>query len=229
MQRRVHFRPQDIGIAAVILGLAALFVVWEPTLPTQAAVEQWVQKFGAAGPLAVIGFIALEVVIAPIPGGFLPITVGALFGVWPGVLYSWLGNILGSLLAFALARGVGRPLVLRFIKRTTLDRLDAFLQRSPKLLWLVYVVPVFPIDIITFAVGLSAIPFRRFALVMTIGFAINQVILTTVGQQLVTASGWTRMLVAGLAVLLVLGTLIVEHHFTKKQKQPADGLFKETS
>ncbi len=217
----MHVHPQDIGIAAIALALAALFIVWEPTLPTQEAVTHWVEKFGAIGPLAVIGFIALEVVIAPIPGGFLPITVGAIFGLWPGVLYTWVGNVLGSLLAFALARYVGRPLVTRFVKPATLDRLDTFLHRSPKLLWLVYVVPVFPIDIITFAVGFSAIPFRRFITVMTLGFAMNQVILTTVGDQLLSATGWMRMVIAGLAVLLVLGTLVVEHHFTKnKQAAP---------
>jgi uncharacterized membrane protein YdjX (TVP38/TMEM64 family) len=214
----MHVQPKDIGIASIALALAALFIVWEPALPTQETVTRWVEKFGAIGPLAVIGFIALEVVIAPIPGGFLPITVGAIFGLWPGVLYTWIGNVLGSLLAFALARYVGRPLITRFVKPATLSRLDTFLHRSPKLLWLVYVVPVFPIDIITFAVGLSAIPFRRFVLVMTIGFAVSQVILTTVGGQLLTASGWKRMVIAGLAVLLVLGTLIVEHHFTKKEK-----------
>lgn len=214
----MHVRPQDIGIAITVLAIAALFVVWEPTLPTQATVEKWVQQFGAAGPLAVIGFIALEVLIAPIPGSFVPITVGALFGVWPGVLYTWVGNVIGSLLAFTLARHVGRPLVSRFVQPATLGRLDTFLHRSPKLLWLVYAVPVFPIDVITFAVGFSAIPFRRFITVMTLGFAMNQIILTTVGDQLLAATGWTRMVVAGLAVLLVLGTLIVEHHFTRKAK-----------
>lgn len=214
----MHVQPKYLGIAAVVLTIAVLFNVWEPTLPTQGAVEQWVQRFGAAGPLAVIGFIALEVVIAPIPGGFIPITVGALFGVWPGVLYTWIGNVIGSLLAFALARYVGRPLVTRLVKPTTLARLDTFLHRSPKLLWLVYTVPVFPIDIITFAVGLSAIPFRRFALVMSVGFVVSQIILTTVGGQLLTASGLQRMIVAGLAVLVVLGMLIVEHHFTKKER-----------
>lgn len=214
----MHVHPQDIGIAAVALALAALFIVWEPTLPTQETVTRWVEQFGAIGPLAVIGFIALEVVIAPIPGGFLPITVGAIFGLWPGVLYTWVGNVLGSLLAFALARYVGRPLVTRFVKPATLGRLDTFLHRSPKLLWLVYVVPVFPIDIITFAVGLSAIPFRRFVTVMTLGFAMNQLILTTVGDQLLSATGWMRMVIAGLAVLLVLGTLVIEHHFTKKKQ-----------
>ncbi|MDP2789762.1 MAG: TVP38/TMEM64 family protein [bacterium] len=218
MDTRLHVQPKYLGIAAVVLVVAVLLIVWEPTLPTQATVERWVQQFGAAGPLAIIGFIALEVVIAPIPGGFIPITVGALFGVWPGVLYTWLGNVIGSLLAFALARYVGRPLVTRFVKPTTLERLDTFLHRSPKLIWLVYMVPVFPIDIITFAVGLSAIPFRRFVLVMTVGFVVSQIILTTVGGQLLTASGWQRMIVAGLAILVVLGTLIVEHHFTKKGK-----------
>jgi uncharacterized membrane protein YdjX (TVP38/TMEM64 family) len=213
----MHVHPKDIGIAAVVLALAALFIVWEPTLPTQETVTRWVEQFGAIGPLAVIGFIALEVVIAPIPGGFLPITVGAIFGLWPGVLYTWVGNVIGSLLAFTLARYVGRPLVTRFVKPATLSRLDTFLHRSPKLLWLVYVVPVFPIDIITFAVGLSVIPFRRFVLVMTLGFAVSQMILTTVGGQLLTASGWKRMVIAGLAVLLVLGTLIIEHHFTQKK------------
>ncbi len=218
MPQRMRVQPKDLGIAAIVLGIAILFIVWEPTLPTQATVEHWVQKFGAAGPLAVIGFIALEVVIAPIPGGFIPITVGALFGVWPGVLYTWIGNVIGSLLAFAIARSVGRPLVTRFVKPTTLARLDTFLHRSPKLLWVMYSLPVFPIDVITFAVGLSAISFRRFALVMGLGFVVSQFILTTVGERLLTASGWQRMVVAGIAVLVVLGTLIIEHHFSEKEK-----------
>ncbi|MEK7570523.1 MAG: VTT domain-containing protein [Patescibacteria group bacterium] len=211
-------RAQDIGIIIFTLAAAILFVVWEPTLPSQATVTQWVQRFGAAGPLAVIGLVVVEVVIAPIPGSFIPITVGALFGVWPGVLYTWVGNVIGAVIAFWLARRIGRPLVIHFVKPATLDRLDTFIHRNPRLLWLVYILPVYPIDLITFAVGLSRMSFKRFMVMMTISFSLHQLILTAVGERLLAATGGTRILIASLAVLLVLGTLGVERHFTTKEK-----------
>lgn len=216
MARKI--RPQDIGIVIFTLAAAVLFVVWEPTLPSQEVVAGWVERFGVFGPLAVIGLVVVEVVVAPIPGSVIPITVGALFGIWPGVLYTWVGNVIGAIIAFWLARRIGRPLVTRFVKPATLDRLDTFIRRSPRLLWLVYIVPVYPIDLITFAVGLSTMTFKRFVVMMTISFTFHQLILTAVGERLLVATGWTRIVVAGVAVLLVVGTMVVEQHFGIKEK-----------
>ena len=106
----------------VLLVLAALIVpliLWrdqiravfmEPQRLTEA-----VRSAGPWAPLAFIGLYVAQTIVAPIPGQALNFAAGYLFGLIPGILYSWLGLILGSTAALLLARYLGRPLVQRLV------------------------------------------------------------------------------------------------------------------
>ena len=63
-----------------------------------------IRSFGPYSPLAYILLQIIQVVVAPIPGGAIEFLGGYLFGVTAGFLYSMIGLILGSWLAFSLAR-----------------------------------------------------------------------------------------------------------------------------
>ena len=69
-------------------------------------VERLQDFFRSAGiwaPVAYIGFVVAEVVIAPIPGLMLYAPGGLIFGPWYGGLLALVGNVIGSGLACARA------------------------------------------------------------------------------------------------------------------------------
>ena len=77
--------------------------------------DQFINQFGVVAPLVVIGLIAAEVIIAPLPGGWLAIATGYLFGSALGSLYAYIGNVLGATIAFELARALGQPFVRHLV------------------------------------------------------------------------------------------------------------------
>ena len=66
--------------------------------------KEAISSFGPYSPLAYILIQILQVVVAPIPGGAVEFMGGYLFGVNAGFFYSMIGLVIGSWLAFSLAR-----------------------------------------------------------------------------------------------------------------------------
>jgi len=208
----------DLLIIFFFLLLALVFVLWQPSLPSQVDISNWSDRLGVTGPLALILTIILETVLAPIPGPLISIATGVVYGVWPGILYLWIGNMIGSTLSFWIARKLGRPLVRRLIKDRTIDSFDIFLRRNKFLIWLVYIVPIFPVDVIGYILGLSNFLYKRYVVVIGLGFAVNLLILTSFGQHLLTASGGVKFVYALIIMIVLLAAVTVEKLIARKDE-----------
>src|SRR3954465_442158 len=68
------------------------------------ALRAFFDGFGMAAPLAYVGLVILEVVIAPIPGTMLYAPGGVIFGGFWGGALSLLGNVIGAGIACQLMR-----------------------------------------------------------------------------------------------------------------------------
>ncbi len=210
IERRRDHRRRDVIIIAGMLIVILLLAWWRPTLPTSQDIAALTAQWGASGPLTLMITIILESVIAPIPGTFISIAAGALYGVWPGVLYVWVANVIGSSLSFVIARSLGRRVVVRIVKPESLSRYDAFFRRNPLLIFLAYMMPVlFPVDMMGYVLGLARMRYRKFIVYVTLGFAVNLTILTAFGSQLLDASNSVRLLyLAGMVVLVLIALYI---------------------
>jgi uncharacterized membrane protein YdjX (TVP38/TMEM64 family) len=100
-------------------------------------IRAWLVRLGPLGPLGLIAFNALQVVVAPIPGYPIQIAAGYLFGWWRGSLYATVGMILGGLLAMTLARVYGRPLVERVVGVSRLERWEQVAHLNSLAVWFV--------------------------------------------------------------------------------------------
>jgi uncharacterized membrane protein YdjX (TVP38/TMEM64 family) len=98
-------------IAVLAVG-AALWLVYRyaPFLYDADALRAVVRDVGPLAPVVFVLLRALQVVVGPIPGQLTAVAGGLLFG-WPGLLYSLVGVEIGSVVAFALSRRLGRPYV----------------------------------------------------------------------------------------------------------------------
>ncbi|MEZ4676058.1 MAG: hypothetical protein R2932_17675 [Caldilineaceae bacterium] len=65
--------------------------------------QAFVDQLGWMGPLALIFFNALQIVVAPVPGYVVQLAAGFLYGPWWGGLWSTLGLAAGSMTAMWLA------------------------------------------------------------------------------------------------------------------------------
>lgn len=166
-------RSHVIAAAAVILLLGIVTYVAWPHLSAFTDPERakaFIAEAGPAGPLVFMGLQILQVFVAPIPGQVTGLVGGFLFGPWLGLLYALIGATIGFTLIFLLVRKLGRPFVERFVDKKTLDKFDYIAgSKGVFVLFLVFLLPAFPDDLICYIAGLTKIPIRTLVLVSLAG------------------------------------------------------------
>jgi len=191
----------------------AIFAVWWLRVPFAAVLDHigdlraWILTFGPLAPLVYIGFFSLQIIVAPIPGQFLGVMGGYLFGALLGSLYSITGLVVGAGIAILLARYFGRPVLERFFSAEQLAYWEKKLRaRSGFTWWLLFLFPV-P-DVIFYVAGLSSTSLRTLLFALVAGRGLGLLFATTMGHwsatlspQWVLAQWATIALMGGLAFL----------------------------
>ncbi len=200
-----------LGLAAVVAAAVGWAVVADGRLvrlclrvfDDREALRQALLRVGPLAPLVFIGIQALQVVFAPIPGELTGFLGGYVFGEALGFLYSSIGLSLGTIAAFGAGRWLGSRFVRRIVSESTWQRLG-FLARAEgaALCFLVYVIPGFPKDIVSYLFGLGPMSFWVFAALSSVGRMPGTWILSAQGAR--TASGrYMELLILTAAVALV--------------------------
>ena len=165
---------------------------------SEADLEAYIQGFAPWSHLAYFGIQLASVIVAPIPSNITAAVGAALFGMWPAFLLTFGAVAAGSLIVFALARGLGRGFVDRLVSRKMSEKyLDVIRRKRDVFLALAFLFPFFPDDVLCILAGLTDISFRRFAVLVLLSCA--------VGSSAVSIPLWGMALLglAGLAVFLL--------------------------
>jgi uncharacterized membrane protein YdjX (TVP38/TMEM64 family) len=123
----------------------------------------WIESLGVWGPVAfVLGYVVATVLL--VPGALLTIAAGAIFGLWKGTLVVFVGATGGSALAFLIARYVLRGTVERRLERWSRGRaLDRAIGESGfRLVVLLRLSPLFPFNLLNYALGLTRVGFPHY-------------------------------------------------------------------
>jgi uncharacterized membrane protein YdjX (TVP38/TMEM64 family) len=167
--------------------------------------RDWILTFGAAAPLVYIGVFSLQILIAPLPGQFLGVMGGYLFGVLLGSLYSITGLAVGAGLAIWLARRFGRPLLERFFDVQQLAHWEKKMRtRSGFTWWLLFLFPV-P-DLIFYVAGLSSTSIRTLLIALIAGRGLGLFLANTMGHW--TAIGTPQWVLGQWVVVALLAGFI---------------------
>lgn len=160
----VASKPRALRLAlgaALIVGV--LLVAGRTLADSVLSFAQWVESIGPAGPIVfILGYTAAAVAL--VPASLLTLAAGAIFGLGPGVAWSFLGAFLGSAAAFQVARHGGRRFVEHRIagdaRFTAIDR--AIAEQGGRIVFLLRLSPVFPFVLLNYALGLTRIGFRDY-------------------------------------------------------------------
>lgn len=120
----------------------------------------WVQELGIWGPVVfILGYAAATVAFAP--GAVLTLAAGALFGLFYGTVYTLAGATLGASLAFLVSRYVARRAVEhRIAANPRFQAIDRAVGREGfKIVALLRLSPVFPFNLLNYALGLTRVRF----------------------------------------------------------------------
>ncbi|MEJ2069499.1 MAG: VTT domain-containing protein [Syntrophobacterales bacterium] len=133
---------------------------------------------------------------------------------FPGFLYSVLGLSLGSSLAFGLSRWLGGRFMETLTRTGRLEKFEALFERNGALVaFLLFLFPGAPKDYLSFLLGLTAMPFKVFLLLVTVGRMPATLMLSLQGAQVYQGNYWTFLIILG--VTLFVGGLLIgfREHF----------------
>ena len=170
-QRLTLGRLRRIGVVAALTLLAAALVIQFvlPLMPPlgemDASVDGMAQFIRDAGPWGVVGSMGLMILhsFVPFPAEFIAFANGIVYGVFWGTVITWTGAMAGAVLAFGLARWLGRPFVRSVMSERRWRQIDHWTERQG---WrAVFVSRFFPIisfNLVNYAAGLTSIRWRTF-------------------------------------------------------------------
>lgn len=124
-------------------------------------IERLIPSTGVAGPL--ISILLMGILSAtPIPTDPIVILNGAIFGPWMGVLISWMGNNLASIIEYFLGRGLGQITDFEKTKKKLPFGLSRFPADSVWFLFFGRFVPQFGGKIVSLTGGFYHVPLLRY-------------------------------------------------------------------
>lgn len=194
-------RPRFLLTAAAglifIIGAASTAFIF---LADEDRVRAVVAEAGIWAPVVYILLQAAQIVFAPIPGQFVTLASGRLFGpVW-GFIYSLVGTALGATAAFWLGRLFGRPVVELLVGAEELRRWERRWRPDRPVLWFVILLLPVP-DAVFYLAGLTAIRWPMFLLAALLGRAPGLFLAAAFGYVLGELPWW----VLGPVVVVPLG------------------------
>jgi uncharacterized membrane protein YdjX (TVP38/TMEM64 family) len=169
---------------------------------TTADVESFAEAWGAWSAAASILLMVLHSFM-PLPAEVIAIANGMLFGpVW-GIVVTWIGAMLGAALAFAFARGIGRPIARRLVSERRWRAIESW-NAHPSTLLLVRLIPVISFNLVNYAAGVTGIGWWTF--LWTTGLGILPITAASVvfGDRMMSIT-WPVWLLIAVCVLALWG------------------------
>lgn len=152
-------------LAIIGAALAVPMFLWRDELTAMFAnreqVVEEIRGAGAWGPVVLIALVIGQTIVAPIPGQVINFVAGYVYGPWAGMLYSWLGMVLGIGIAMAIGRYAGRPVVEKLVGVSVMEKMDQLAAgKGIAFFLLMFIIPGLPDDVLCFIAGMTPIPLR---------------------------------------------------------------------
>ncbi|MBI4858513.1 MAG: TVP38/TMEM64 family protein [Acetobacterium woodii] len=175
--------------------------------------KSFLLQFGAWTPLVFFLLQLLQIIVAPIPGGTVGLVGGALFGTFGGFLISASGTVVGSIIVFILAKRFGRPFVMKFVSSELIEKYDHIKEsRLNTVLFLIFLFPLFPDDMLCFIAGLSTMPLKTFIIIVLLARTPSVFINTMIGAGIMDDNP-TQFIIA----VSIYAVLIAVLYFNRKR------------
>jgi uncharacterized membrane protein YdjX (TVP38/TMEM64 family)/rhodanese-related sulfurtransferase len=145
--------------ATLLVGI--IFVLANYTVLDTAVVHAWVKQAGLAGPMLFMALYAIGTVLL-VPGPLFLLIGGALYGPVYGTFYSLTGVMIGSAMAFLIARFIASDWLEDKIGGRLKRLKEGVEQEGWRFVAFLRLVPVFPSIIINYALGLTRIKFSHY-------------------------------------------------------------------
>ena len=167
--------------------------------------QAWVDERGALAPVIMVLLVVAQVVVAVIPGEPLELGAGYAFGFWEGTALCLAGSLIGTVVVVALTRTAGMRVVELFFSREKIESI-AWLRASKRfelILFICFLVPGTPKDIMTYVAGLTPCRLSRIAAITTVG-RIPSIVSSTLASAYAAQGDWTATALVAVVTLVLV-------------------------
>lgn len=170
---------------------------------------EMIQSTGIFGGLIVILIQTLQVVVAFIPGEFVEIISGAMFGSFIGLLICLIGLNIGTLIIFGLVKLLGKP----FVNENTKGHESRFKflndpNRALIILFFINLIPGIPKDLLIYPIPLTKIKMYKYMIVSSIARIPSILSSTIIGASILDQNYLTAIITFVIFfVLAILGLI----------------------
>ena len=221
-------------ICALVLAVSTyLIVIMMRFIKNPDAFRDWVSDKGVWGVLVFVLMVAIQVMVAVIPGGPFQVAAGYAYGNFWGTIFCMLGCTIGSMAVFFAVRKYGEKVILLFFKKEQLDKLKIVIdaKKAKIILAVIFILPGTPKDFLTYYAGITNIKPLTWALICSFGRLPAIILSAYMGNFMQNAK--YKMALIVLAIILVgtgCGALfykLYEKHKLKKHNEALEKAEKE--
>lgn len=160
-------RSLSIGSLIIFLLFTGIYLYFLHT----GSAKVWLESIRHLGAFGILLGIMIQTVvnIIPVPGEFVSLFLIEIYGAVAGGFYSWIGGILGAVLAYHLSSWLARPLI-ESLANPYLIKIDRWLQQQGDIgLLILRFVPLVPYHFINYTAGILGVNRRAFIWTTALG------------------------------------------------------------
>lgn len=151
---------------------------------TEERLRLLLEQYRSLGPLPGIGLTFMKSFVPPLPTIAIVGLNGAVYGLWLGFLYSWIGLVAGCVTTFLIIRKIASHSYLRkWAQRPKVAKSMTWVRQSGfSYVFLLSLFPVGPFVVINMAAGLAGMRLRSYLIALCAGKAIMVFAVSYIGN-----------------------------------------------
>lgn len=224
IRKRKIISVVSLVVIFILFGLIAYFIgrpLVEEFINSPETFRDYVRSHWLLGPLVMIGIMMMQVIVAVIPGEPFELGAGFVFGWLQGSALCLAATALSSALVFLAVRRWGVKLVELFFPREKILKYS-FMQNEKKLdllVFLLFLIPGTPKDLLTYLVGLTPMKLSSFLLLTTLA-RIPSVVSSAVTGSLAQGGNYTAAIITyGVTAVITVICVVLYRRISKSEKK----------
>lgn len=172
-------------------------------------IRSYIDSFGMWGPLVYM------IMFSVIPSGaVIAIAGGMTFGFYYGSVYTLIGAVIGSCVAFFISRALGRDALEKRLSNK-LKGVDEQIQQGGFLMVLILrLIPIVPFNLVSYGAGLANIKFIDYFSATLIGIIPGVLIFTSFGDKALDVSSPQFIMTSVILAAMILASIFVKRNYS---------------
>lgn len=216
----INQRLQNKYVRWFLIGLLLIVTIGITRYFTTDRVRNIIEQSGSYGQIVyVLLWVFLPIGFFPVP--FLAFIGGLGFGLWRGILLTFIGAALNLTIMFLMSRYLFREPVQRYLYRKypkSKDILEAPANRLKFVLALARLMPVIPYNIENYAFGLTSISLWDYLWVSLVCILPGTFVYVNVGDKSIEPGNTSFVISLILLAVLVIGTTFLGKFLKQEEK-----------